>query len=153
MQYCRDTAAQSEMKREVQRSTYSLVFFVLCGLLYWHVNRVNRLKQNVGDPEQAARAVKQRTSSLAEQFSDAAGSAVEQMRTAAHSLASKAGAGTLMLLNTASRDSLLSIYGIAPVLADKIIEGRPYAAARDAVERGMIPESIFNELSRSLKSA
>ena len=41
----------------------------------------------------------------------------------------------------------------SPVLADKIIEGRPYAAARDAVERGMIPESIFNELSRSLKSA
>ena len=152
MQYCRDTAAQSEMKREVQRSTYSLVFFVLCGLLYWHVNRVNRLKQNVGDPEQAARAVKQRTSSLAEQFSDAAGSAVEQVRTAAQSLASKAGTGPLML-NTASRDRLLSIYGIGPVLADKIIAGRPYAVARDAVERGVIPESIFNELSRSLKSA
>ena len=138
MQYCRDTAAQSEMKREVQRSTYSLVFFVLCGLLYWHVNRVNRLKQNVGDPEQAVRAVKQRTSSLAEQFSDAAGSAVEQVRTAAQSLASKAGAGTLMLLNTASRDRLLNIYGIALVLADKIIEGRPYAAARDGVESGVI---------------
>ena len=126
---------------------------MLCGLLYWHVNRVNRLEQNVGEPEQAVRAVKQRTSSMAEQFSDAAGSAVEQVRTAAQSLASKAGAGPLMLLNTASRDRLLSIYGIGPVLADKIIAGRPYAAARDAVERGVIPESIFNELSRSLKSA
>ena len=57
------------------------------------------------------------------------------------------------MLNTASRDDLLSVYGIGPVLADKIVKGRPYMSERDVVDRDIIPESTFKELRRSLKSA
>lgn len=57
-------------------------------------------------------------------------------------------------LNTVTREQLLSVYGIGPVLADRIIENRPYTKARDVVERGIIPEGTFAELEKSLlKSA
>lgn len=53
-------------------------------------------------------------------------------------------------LNTATRQQLLSVYGIGPVLADRIIQNRPYAAAYDVVEKGIIPESIFVQLRKHL---
>lgn len=53
-------------------------------------------------------------------------------------------------LNTATRQQLLSVYGIGPVLADRIIQNRPYAAAYDVVEKGIIPESIFAQLKKQL---
>jgi DNA uptake protein ComE-like DNA-binding protein len=54
------------------------------------------------------------------------------------------------ILNSATRQQLLSVYGIGPVLADRIIQNRPYAAAYDVVERGIIPESIFIQLRKQL---
>ena len=53
-------------------------------------------------------------------------------------------------LNTATRQQLLSVYGIGPVLADRIIQNRPYSAAYDVVEKGIIPESIFVQLRKHL---
>ncbi|HKW66577.1 MAG TPA: hypothetical protein VJP04_04765 [Terriglobales bacterium] len=53
-------------------------------------------------------------------------------------------------LNTATRQQLLSVYGIGPVLADRIIQNRPYSAAYDVVEKGIIPESIFVQLKKDL---
>jgi DNA uptake protein ComE-like DNA-binding protein len=53
-------------------------------------------------------------------------------------------------LNTATRQQLLSVYGIGPVLADRIIQNRPYSAAYDVVEKGIIPESIFVQLKKHL---
>jgi DNA uptake protein ComE-like DNA-binding protein len=54
------------------------------------------------------------------------------------------------VLNSATRQQLLSVYGIGPVLADRIIRNRPYAAAYDVVEQGIIPESIFVQLRKQL---
>jgi hypothetical protein len=54
------------------------------------------------------------------------------------------------VLNSATRQQLLSVYGIGPVLADRIMQNRPYAAAYDVVEQGIIPESIFLHLKRQL---
>lgn len=54
------------------------------------------------------------------------------------------------ILNSATRQQLLSVYGIGPVLADRIIQNRPYAAAYDVVEQGIIPESIFIQLRKQL---
>lgn len=54
------------------------------------------------------------------------------------------------VLNSATRQQLLSVYGIGPVLADRIIQNRPYAAAYDVVEQGIIPESIFLQLRKQL---
>jgi DNA uptake protein ComE-like DNA-binding protein len=53
-------------------------------------------------------------------------------------------------LNTATREQLLSVYGIGPVLADRIIAGRPYSSTRDVVDRGIITESIFANLQQEL---
>lgn len=61
-----------------------------------------------------------------------------------------AGRGPAETLNTATRQQLLSVYGIGPVLADRIIQNRPYAAAYDVVEKGIIPESIFVQLRKQL---
>lgn len=54
------------------------------------------------------------------------------------------------VLNSATRQQLLSVYGIGPVLADRIIQNRPYAAVHDVVKQGIIPESIFVQLRKQL---
>ncbi len=53
-------------------------------------------------------------------------------------------------LNTVSREQLLSVYGIGPVIADRIIENRPYRSNRDVVEQGIISESLYQELQRAV---
>ncbi len=53
-------------------------------------------------------------------------------------------------LNTVTREELLGVYGIGPVLADRILENRPYNNARDVVERGIISEGTFSELEKTL---
>jgi gas vesicle protein len=69
----------------------------------------------------------------------------------AQSIASKA--GLLVRLNTASRDDLMTITGIGPVTADKIIAGRPYLAAQQVVDRGIVPAPIFKELQKEFEAA
>ncbi len=59
-------------------------------------------------------------------------------------------AGNSTTLNTVTREQLLSVYGIGAVLADRIIENRPYDSARDVVERGIISEGTFSELENTL---
>ena len=57
-------------------------------------------------------------------------------------------------LNSISREELLQVYGIGPVLADKIIQNRPYTRAAEVVERGILPQSTFESLRAALgKSA
>lgn len=53
-------------------------------------------------------------------------------------------------LNLASREALIAVHGIGQVLADRIIENRPYERAYDVVEKGILPESTFLELRRAL---
>jgi DNA uptake protein ComE-like DNA-binding protein len=53
-------------------------------------------------------------------------------------------------LNSASREELLAIYGIGPVLADRIIAGRPYRFADEVLERGILNQQAFAELRRGL---
>ncbi|PYP82532.1 MAG: hypothetical protein DMG65_26105 [Candidatus Angelobacter sp. Gp1-AA117] len=55
-----------------------------------------------------------------------------------------------VLLNRVSREDLLSIYGIGPVMADKIIANRPYTSDRQVVEQGIVPESLFERLQKEL---
>jgi DNA uptake protein ComE-like DNA-binding protein len=54
------------------------------------------------------------------------------------------------ILNTSSRDALMAVHGIGQVLADRIIENRPYQKAHDVVEKGILPESAFVQLRREL---
>ena len=116
-------------------------------------DQVSRLKQAVEDPRNAISQAKKRAKSYADQVTEFASSAAESAKNTAQSLATKAGIGALLMLNTASQDDLMSVYGIGPVLADRIVKGRPYTSEADVVEKGIIPESTFKELKRSLKSA
>jgi DNA uptake protein ComE-like DNA-binding protein len=54
------------------------------------------------------------------------------------------------LINTVGREELMSVNGIGPALADRIISGRPYSSRRELVERGVLPQSTFDELEREL---
>jgi len=56
----------------------------------------------------------------------------------------------VQILNTATRDALIAVHGIGEVLADRIIENRPYEKAYDVVEKGILPESTFVQLRREL---
>jgi DNA uptake protein ComE-like DNA-binding protein len=112
-----------------------------------------RLRQAAGNPQNAISGLRRQAKSAVGKAKEFASDATEQVKSSALSAASKAGAGPLLLLNTASREDLLSIYGIGPVLAEKIIDSRPYASAHDVVDRGILPENTFREITRSFKSA
>ncbi len=53
-------------------------------------------------------------------------------------------------LNRVSRGELLGVYGIGPVLADRVLEGRPYRNDREVVERGILNENTFEQLRRQV---
>jgi DNA uptake protein ComE-like DNA-binding protein len=53
-------------------------------------------------------------------------------------------------LNTATREALIAVHGIGQVLADRIIQNRPYRKAYEVVEKGILPQGTFVELRREL---
>jgi gas vesicle protein len=112
-----------------------------------------KLKEAVGDPQQLLGKVKEQAKPYVDQAQEMIGNAAEQLKETAKSVAAKAGMGPLLILNTAPEEELMKIYGIGPVLADKIIKGRPYTSEHEVVDRGIISENILKELTRSLKSA
>jgi DNA uptake protein ComE-like DNA-binding protein len=87
------------------------------------------------------------------QIIDKASDAAERLRDAGQSAAQKLGVAPLVMLNTASPESLMKVPGIGPVLADRIIEGRPYATSRQVVERGILTERLLEEVERQSKAA
>ena len=62
----------------------------------------------------------------------------------------RSGEGEEPVLNQVSREELLEVYGIGEVLADRIIEGRPYMTDVDILERGLISQSVFEQLRRQV---
>src|SRR5258708_31246308 len=50
-------------------------------------------------------------------------------------------------LNTASRDDLMTLDGIGEVRADAIIRARPFRAKTELVERRLIPEALYDKIS------
>ena len=56
-------------------------------------------------------------------------------------------AATLIDLNSASRDDLMTLEGIGEVRADAIIRARPFKAKTDLVERRLIPEALYDKIA------
>jgi DNA uptake protein ComE-like DNA-binding protein len=59
-------------------------------------------------------------------------------------------ASAVEILNSATREALIAVHGIGEVLADRIIENRPYQQAYEVVEKGILSESTFVQLRRQL---
>jgi competence protein ComEA len=56
-------------------------------------------------------------------------------------------ASTLIDINSASRDDLMTLEGIGEVRADAIIRARPFKAKTDLVERRLIPEALYDKIA------
>lgn len=56
-------------------------------------------------------------------------------------------ATSLIDLNAASRDDLMTLEGIGEVRADAIIRARPFRAKTELVERRLIPESLYEKIA------
>jgi len=56
-------------------------------------------------------------------------------------------------LNSASSDQLLTLPGITPSKANKIIAGRPYAAPSDLVTRNLLTQDQFDRISSRVKTS
>ena len=56
-------------------------------------------------------------------------------------------ASSLIDLNSASRDDLMSLDGIGEVRADAIIRARPFRAKTELVERRLIPEALYEKIA------
>lgn len=50
-------------------------------------------------------------------------------------------------LNSASADELQTLKGIGPVRAAAIVKGRPYRGKDELVRRGIIPQSVYDEIT------
>jgi DNA uptake protein ComE-like DNA-binding protein len=107
--------------------------------------QASELKNIFRHPERAIQKIKE--------ISPPVGEAAEKAAGAARSVASKLGVGPAAVLNTADRERLMEVEGIGPVLADRIIDGRPYSSPRELVERGILAESTFKSLERQLLKA
>ena len=56
-------------------------------------------------------------------------------------------ASSLIDLNSASRDDLMTLDGIGEVRADAIIRARPFKAKTELVERRLIPEALYDKIA------
>ena len=56
-------------------------------------------------------------------------------------------AASLIDINSASRDDLMTLDGIGEVRADAIIRARPFKAKTELVERRLIPEQLYDKIA------
>jgi len=96
---------------------------------------------------------REKLDSLVDQARDRVQPVMDQARdtvaSAADSLkqqASKLGGSFLDIINEWPHDRLIAIDGIGPVLATKIIQGRPYTSEEQLVEAKTLPPSAIESL-------
>lgn len=52
----------------------------------------------------------------------------------------------LIDINSAKKDQLMTLKGIGEARSDAIIKGRPYRAKNELVDKGIIPEAVYNDI-------
>jgi competence protein ComEA len=58
----------------------------------------------------------------------------------------KAAAGALVDLNSAGVEELKKLPGIGEAYAAKIVKGRPYRGKNELVQRGVLPEGVYEKI-------
>jgi DNA uptake protein ComE-like DNA-binding protein len=106
-------------------------------------------RKQLGRLQERADELRGRAEDIGRQAMQSAQGAVADIKETAHNVE----AAVLDRLNSGSRDQLMGIYGIGPMTADKIIAARPFTSARDIVDRGIVPDAIFQDLLREFQAA
>ena len=106
-------------------------------------------QEQLGRLQQRAGELRDRAEDVGRQVAQVAQGAVAEIRETTKAVEDI----ILERLNSDSRDELTAIRGIGPRTADKIILARPFTSARQIVERGIVPEAIFQDLLREFKAA
>ena len=61
------------------------------------------------------------------------------------STSDKVGTGTIDI-NTASASELDTLWGVGPVRAQAIIDNRPFSKVEELLEKGVLPENVYEEI-------
>lgn len=65
-------------------------------------------------------------------------------------MAASAPQAALVDLNRASLAELIALKGIGEVRAAAIVKGRPYARKDELVRRGIVPQSVYDEIREQI---
>jgi len=104
---------------------------------------VNQARERV---EPVVNEVRQRIDTLTTQASSVADRVVDQ----ASDLKERVMNGSLLsIINEWSHDRLIAIDGIGPVLAQKIIQHRPYSSEQDLIDLKALPPSAIENLRKA----